>query len=61
MQQVSLCSYTYNDANLLHDLLASIPAWSFQPDEIILMDDGSDEPFSLTEDEKKLPVKILRH
>lgn len=61
MPRTSLCSYTYNDAALLHGLLESIAAWSVQPDEIILMDDGSATPFSLTEAEKALPIKLLRH
>lgn len=61
MPHTSLCSYTYNDAALLHGLPASVPAWSVRPDEIILLDDGSDEPFALTEAEKALPVRIIRH
>lgn len=61
MTRISLCSYTYNDAELLHGLLAEIPGWPSLPAEIILMDDGSDEPFTLTEEEKKLPITLLRN
>ena len=42
---VSLCTYTYNDARFVHDLLARMPSWTRVPDEIILVDDGSDPPF----------------
>lgn len=60
MCKISLCSYTYNDASLLHDLLRQIPAWERQPDEIILVDDGSDVPFELSSDEKTLPAILIR-
>lgn len=60
MNKISLCSFTYNDGELLHGLLAEIPAWPRQPDEIVLVDDGSDAPFALTGEERKLPVRLLR-
>lgn len=60
MARISLCSFTYNDAPLLHGLLAAVPAWPTRPDEIILVDDGSDEPFALTPEEQKLPVRLIR-
>jgi glycosyltransferase involved in cell wall biosynthesis len=62
MPTLSLCSHCYNDGALLHGLLAGVPAWSRRPDEIILLDDGSAEPFALTaEEEKNLPkVTLIR-
>lgn len=60
MQRVSLCSYTYNDGRLLHGLLEHVRDWDRQPDEIVLVDDGSAEPFALDEREKQLPVRLIR-
>lgn len=60
MKRISLCSFTYNDGELLHGLLAEIPLWPRLPDEIVLVDDGSSAPFALTGEEKKLPVRLLR-
>ena len=57
---LSLCSYTYNDGHLLHGLLAHLREWDRLPDEIILVDDGSSPPFALGEEEKILPVRLLR-
>lgn len=60
MKRISLCSFTYNDGELLHGLLADVQTWPRRPDEIILVDDGSEPCFELTEQEKKLPVRLLR-
>lgn len=60
MKSISLCSYTYNDAGLLHGLLAHISSWARKPDEIVLVDDGSDQPFELGAEEKKLPIRLIR-
>lgn len=60
MKNISLCSFTYNDGELLHGLLTEIPAWPRRPDEIVLVDDGSAAPFALTDEERKLPVRLLR-
>ena len=61
MTTVSLCSYTYNDGELLHGLLAGVPAWTARPDEIVLVDDGSGEPFSLREGETHgIPARLIR-
>ena len=58
----SVVSYTYNDASLLRGLLAEIPLWTRLPDEIIIVDDGSECAFALvSEQEKRLPVRILRN
>ena len=60
MPTVSLCSYTYNDARLLHGLLAHSASWTVQPDEIVLVDDGSDPPFALLDSETRLPLRLIR-
>lgn len=60
MSGISLCSYTYNDAALLHRLLSEVPLWVTPPDEIILVDDGSKQPFELAPEEKNLPVRLIR-
>lgn len=60
MTKISLCSYTYNDQQLLHGFLEHLNSWPRQPDEIILLDDGSEQAFSLTAKEKKLPVRLIR-
>lgn len=61
MTTVSVCSFTYNDANLLHGLLEDISGWSRKPDEIVLVDDGSSIPFELlpTEISSLPPVKLI--
>lgn len=62
MTTVSVCSFTYNDANLLHGFLADIAGWSSKPDEIVLVDDGSSVPFALLPEEEAMlpPVKLIR-
>jgi glycosyltransferase involved in cell wall biosynthesis len=42
---LTLSTYTYNDAHLVDELLASVAAWSHRPDEIIVTDDGSAVPY----------------
>ena len=44
---VTLCTYTYNDKNLLVGLLNDVEHWTVKPDEIIIIDDGSDIPLTL--------------
>jgi glycosyltransferase involved in cell wall biosynthesis len=44
---VTLCTYTYNDKNLLVGLLKDVEHWTVKPDEIIIIDDGSDVPLTL--------------
>jgi glycosyltransferase involved in cell wall biosynthesis len=60
MGRVSLCSYTYDDGSILHGLLEHLPSWDRQPDEIVLFDDGSAEPFTLQKNELQLPVRLIR-
>jgi glycosyltransferase involved in cell wall biosynthesis len=55
---VSVCTYTYNDKNLLLGLLQNIDTWTIQPDEIIIIDDGSDVPLTL--DVTKQNINIVR-
>ncbi len=44
--RLSLCTYTYNDAEFIHNLLRQVPSWQVQPDEIVVVDDGSKQPFA---------------
>ncbi len=61
MPNVTLCTYTFNDAPLTHCLLRSIAEWSRRPDEIVLVDDGSTIPFSLDDAyERSLPLRLIR-
>jgi hypothetical protein len=41
----TVCTYTYNDADLLRGFLADIPKWTVRPGEVVIVDDGSDVPF----------------
>lgn len=45
MVSLSLVSYTYNDEKLARELLEHVRTWTIQPDEIIVVDDCSSEPF----------------
>jgi len=45
---------------MLHGLLAHLRAWERQPDTIVLVDDGSEQPFTLEDSEKDLPVRLIR-
>ena len=47
MPIVTLSTYTYNDASLVHGLLENVRSWNRAPDEILITDDGSDVPFTL--------------
>lgn len=38
---VTLVTYTYNDHELVDDLLKSINSWTLQPSRVIVVDDGS--------------------
>lgn len=43
---VSVVTYTYNDNALVAGLLDSIESWNVCPSEVIVVDDGSSEPFT---------------
>ena len=45
--EFTLCTYTYNDARLAHDLLKHAAGWPARPVEVIVVDDGSVTPFTL--------------
>lgn len=41
----TLCTYTYNDGRLAAELLRHAASWPVRPCEVIVVDDGSLEPF----------------
>ena len=45
--KISFITYTYNDAEFAADLLRQTQSFTVQPDEIVLVDDGSDVPFAM--------------
>lgn len=55
---VSLCTYTYNDGEFVNELLRRVRGWSVRPDEIVVLDDGSDSPF--VPDDGALPARVVR-
>jgi|GEM_PF-864935 Glycosyltransferases, probably involved in cell wall biogenesis len=58
---ISLCTYTFNDAELARGLLADLAGWTVRPDEIVVVDDGSRAPFALAGLEDLCPApRILR-
>ncbi len=44
---ISFCTYTFNDAEFAEDLVRETRFYTVQPDEIIVVDDGSDVPFAM--------------
>lgn len=44
---LTFCTYTYNDAEFVEDLVRESMSFTVQPDEIVVVDDGSDVPFSM--------------
>ncbi|UZP66204.1 glycosyltransferase [Desulfovibrio mangrovi] len=56
---VTLVTYTCNDASHTRALLESVATWTVWPRRVIVVDDGSDVPF--VTDWNLLPVTILRH
>lgn len=46
---ISFCTYTYNDALFVEDLVRQTRSFTVQPDEIIVVDDGSDTPFAMVD------------
>ena len=59
--KTSVVSYTFNDAPLLHGLLAEIPGWTRRPDEVVIVDDGSSQPFRLETPAREVPIRIVRN
>ncbi len=47
---LTLCTYTYNDGRLARELLRHAAAWPVPPRKVIVVDDGSDTPFTLEDD-----------
>lgn len=43
---LSLCTYTYNDGHFVEGLLDSLASWTVRPDEILIVDDGSEPAFA---------------
>ena len=56
---ITLCTYTYNDAEFASDLVRRSHSFTVRPDEIVVVDDGSDVPFSM--DGAPENLRILRH
>lgn len=46
---ISLITYTYNDAHLAAELVRHARTFTLPPGEIIVVDDGSDEPFDMAD------------
>lgn len=57
-QPYTLCSFTYNDGYFVHELLEHISSWTLRPTEIIIVDDGSAEPFK--SNFKDIPLRLIR-
>jgi len=45
--EISLITYTYNDADLAAGLVRHVDSFTVKPAEIVVVDDGSDEPFRM--------------
>jgi len=53
---ISLVTYTYNDANFAADLVRQSRRFTIQPDEIVVVDDGSSTPFRMIDAPANLRV-----
>ena len=63
--EFTLCTYTYNDGPLAHELLKHAAGWPLRPSEVIVVDDGSAAPFVLEPGEAEafgpgVDVRIIR-
>ncbi|MFZ5811640.1 MAG: glycosyltransferase [Thermodesulfobacteriota bacterium] len=56
---VTLVTYTYNDAHFVHGLLDEARTWSVRPTSIVVVDDGSKIPFAPLR-EASAPLKVIR-
>ncbi len=57
---VTLVSYTYNDNALLDGLLCHVDSWNLKPTSIILVDDGSSEPYAPAKSFDNIPIQLIR-
>ncbi len=60
MSGITLCTYTYNDAGLARDLIASVSAWTRRPQRLLVVDDGSNPPFAMPPDTGGMAAALLR-
>ncbi|MBG0777628.1 MAG: glycosyltransferase family 2 protein [Desulfovibrionaceae bacterium] len=61
MPRVSLVTFTCNDGDLTRGLLDAARGWTVRPDEIVVVDDGSEPPFVPPEPAGDLPaVRLVR-
>lgn len=56
---LSLITYTYNDGHFVDSLLAEVHNWTVQPDEIIILDDGSSHAY--VPPAFPIPIRLIRH
>jgi GT2 family glycosyltransferase len=56
---ITLCTYTYNDAEFVEDLVRRSQYFTVKPDEIVVVDDGSDVEFAMVDAPENL--RIIRH
>lgn len=54
--KISLVTYTYNDAEYAADLVRQAEMFTVRPDEIVVVDDGSTEPFGMVNPPDNLRV-----
>ena len=60
MPNITLCTYTYNDAALALGLIASVASWTLRPQRLLVVDDGSAPPFALPDDMCGMKAELLR-
>jgi len=56
---VSLVTYTYNDGHFVDGLLTEMAGWDVCPQEAVVVDDGSAEPYQAPP--CPIPVRVIRH
>lgn len=59
MPDITLCTYSYNDAALALGLIASAPSWTLRPQRLLVVDDGSAPSFVLPEDTGGMEAALL--
>jgi len=55
---VTFCTYTYNDSEFAANLVRQSQLFTIRPDEIVVVDDGSDEPFVM--DDAPDSLRVIR-